>query len=274
MIASKFVDVEGLRLHYTEMGSGAPVLCLHGWPTSAYLYRNVQPAVAAHRRVIALDLPGFGRSEKPTDASYSFRFYTRIIDGFLAALGIEQTGLVVHDLGGPVGLYWMTRDPTRVRELVLLNTLVYPKFSWAVAAFVASTKLPGLRGLLASPRGLRWTMGLGMATPPTADVIDAVQAPFKDKAARKVLLKTGGALHPKGFVEIAKKLPEFTGPVRAIYGTQDRILPDVAKTMARVATDLPQTEVTALDGCGHFLQEDRPEALGTLLAAFFEHTTP
>jgi haloalkane dehalogenase len=192
-----------------------------------------------------------------------------MIDGFLAALGIEQTGLVVHDLGGPVGLYWMTRDLSRVTELVLLNTLVYPKFSWAVAAFVAASRLPGVRGLLASPKGLAWTMKLGMKTAPSADVVQAVQAPFVEKSARTILLRSASALHPKGFFEIAKALPAFTGPVRAIYGTQDRILPDVAKTMARVAKELPQTEVTPLDGCGHFLQEDRPDELGALLAAFF-----
>src|ERR1700722_19545561 len=141
---SAHVEVDGLRLHYLTAGSGsgAPVLLLHGWPTSSFLWRNVMPAIAAHRRVIALDLPGFGRSSKPLDASYSFRFYRRALDGFLGALGIDRIGLAVHDLGGPVGLSWAMLEPARRERLALLNTIVYPELSWAVIAFGAACRLP------------------------------------------------------------------------------------------------------------------------------------
>ncbi len=64
------------------------------------------PPIAAANRVVALDLPGFGGSSKPLDASYDFGFFGRALEGFLDALGIERLGLAVHDLGGPVGLYW------------------------------------------------------------------------------------------------------------------------------------------------------------------------
>ena len=101
------------------------------------------------------------------------------------------------------------------------------------------------------------------------DILAAYQAPFRDKAARKALLKTAYGLHPKGFKQIARDLPMFDCPVRVVYGNNDRILPDVARTMTRVKRDLPQAEVTALEGCGHFLQEDRPDEVGRLLADFF-----
>ena len=71
-----------------------------------------------------------------------------------------------------------------------------------------------------------------------------------------------------GFKDVARILPSLRVPVRAIYGECDRILPDVGDTMRQVARDLPQTEVTALPDCGHFLQEDRPEELARLLADF------
>jgi len=269
-IASRWVEVEGMRLHYLEAGSGEPVLLLHGWPTSSFLWRNVMPAMAARNRVLALDLPGFGRSDKPLDASYSFRFYAKVLDGFCERLGLARLSLVVHDLGGPIGLYWTCRHPDRVAALGLLNTIVYASQSWAVMLFVGASYLPGVRDLLVSPAGLRFAMWLGIqdATKRTDEVMRGVLAPFESAEARRALVKAAHGLHPNGMKEIERVLPTLTMPVRAIYGEGDWILPDVAQTMRRVAQDLPQAEVTALPDCGHFLQEDRPEQIGELLAEF------
>jgi len=269
-VSSRFVEVDGMRLHYLESGAGEPVLLLHGWPTSSFLYRNVIGHVAQKNRAIALDLPGFGSSDKPLDASYSFRFYSRVLDGFLSALNVDETSLVVHDLGGPVGLYWACHHPERVRKLVLLNTLVYPNPSPAVVLFVAACRIPGLRALLTGSRGLRTAMRVGVSDPGvlTDETIRAVQAPFQTWDARRALLKAGYGLNPKGFQEIARLLPALRGPVLAAYGEKDRILPDVAKTMRRVARDLPQTELMAIADCGHFLQEERPDQVGQILADF------
>lgn len=269
---SKHIDVDGLRLHYLEAGAGPPVLLLHGWPSNAQLWRGVIPALAAHRRVLALDLPGYGGSAKPLDASYSFRFYDRVLTGFLDAVGVRDTGLAVHDIGGPIGLHWALHHADRVSALALLNTLVFPEMSAAVKLFIAATYLPGVRGLLSSPAGIAWAMRFGVAHPERirGDVERLYTAPFEDRAARRALLKAAHGLHPKGFVTLAEGLPVFADtPVRLIYGTADRILPRVAWTMGRVNAALPHAEVTALDGCGHFLQEDRPDEVGRLLADFF-----
>lgn len=263
------VEVDGLRLHYREAGEGPPVLLLHGWPTSSFLYRRVMTHVAQHSRAIALDLPGFGESDKLLDAVYDFDFHRRMLDGFLAKLGVAEVGLVVHDLGGPVGLYWAVQQLDRVTRLALLNTLVYPQLGWAAAAFIVACRVPGVSHLLTSPWGLRMTMRFGMRTRPSDEVVRAVQGPFATGPARRVLAKTGAGLHRSGLREIATRLPAYRGPVRVIYGERDWILPDVAKTMARVKRDLPQAEITALPDCGHFLQEDAPDRVGELLAAFF-----
>ena len=158
-----------------------------------------------------------------------------------------------------------------MRELVLLNTLIYPEMSWAVKAFVAATMVPGLRSLLSSPRGLRWAMRFGVSDKSriTDQVAAIYQDPFADHAARRALLKSGHSLHPKGFQTIADALPRFTMPVGIIYGEADRILPNVGKTMARIRQILPHATMTAIPDCGHFLQEDRPEQVAELLAGFF-----
>jgi haloalkane dehalogenase len=235
------------------------------------LWRNIAPRIADRNQVIALDLPGFGQSDKPLDVSYSFRFYSEILDGFLAALNIEAVGLAVHDLGGPVGLHWACHHPERVSKLALLNTLVYPKMSWAVVVFVAACRIPGIRSLLAGPSGLRFGMKVGIHDPDkvTQEILDGVLAPFVTREARAALLKAGSGLHPSGFKDIARLLPSLTMPVRIVYGENDRILPDVAETMRHVARDLPQAQVTSLADCGHFLQEEKPDEIGEILADFF-----
>lgn len=271
-IASETVSVEELRLHYLTAGQGEPVLLLHGWPTSSFLWRNLISPLARTKRVIALDLPGFGRSDKPLGVSYSFRFYERVIDAFVTRLDLAPLNLVVHDLGGPLGLFWAIHNPAKIRRLALLNTLVFPEMSWAALAFVGATFVPLLRTFMTGPRGLEMAMRFGVEHKErlTPEIVAGYQAPFADRASREALLRTVQRLSPRGFKEIGAKLPLFKVPVRGIYGTADRILPDVAKTMRRVKLALPQTELTALPGCGHFLQEDEPEKIAELLAAFLD----
>ena len=268
---TKTAQLDGLRLAYRDLGDGPPVLLLHGWPTSSFLWREVMRPLARANRVVALDLPGFGASDKPVGIRYSFDFFGRTLDLFLAHLGIDQLGLAVHDLGGPVGLHWALNRPGRLTKLALLNTLVYPEFSEAVKEFVRACATPGLREQITSPAGLESILRDGLADPAklSPEVLAAVQEPFRTPETRRTLADAGIGVSRKGFVQIARRLPALRIPVRVVYGSRDRVLPDVADTMARVKADLPQADVTTLPDCGHFLQEDAPEEVGALLARFF-----
>jgi pimeloyl-ACP methyl ester carboxylesterase len=268
---TKTAQLDGLRLAYRDLGDGPPVLLLHGWPTSSFLWREVMRPIARANRVVALDLPGFGASDKPVGIRYSFDFFGRTLDLFLAHLGIDQLGLAVHDLGGPVGLHWALNRPGRLTKLALLNTLVYPEFSEAVKEFVRACATPGLREQITSPAGLESILRDGLADPAklSLEVLAAVQEPFRTPETRRTLADAGIGVSRKGFVQIARRLPALRIPVRVVYGSRDRVLPDVADTMARVKADLPQADVTTLPDCGHFLQEDAPEEVGALLARFF-----
>ena len=267
----KRIQAGDLTLAYRELGSGPPVLLIHGWPTSSFLWRGVMPAIARSNRVLALDLPGFGGSDKPAAASYDFAFFEQAIDGFLDELGIDAVGIAGHDLGGPVTAHWVLSRPQRVTSLALLNTLVYPEFSEAVAAFIHAASTPGIREQLTSPAGLEAAMRLGVAdeSKVTDEVIAGVCEPFDSDESRSALAAAGIGLEPEGFTWIAERIASFNAPVRLIYGAQDRILPDIAETMARLRRDLPQAVVTELPDCGHFLQEEAPEEIGELLAEFF-----
>jgi pimeloyl-ACP methyl ester carboxylesterase len=264
-------DVNGLGLAYRELGSGPPVLLLHGWPTSSFLWREVMPPIARGNRVLALDLPGFGGSDKPLDARYDFEFFSRAIDGFLAAAGVDRVALAGHDLGGPIAVRWALDHPERVTRLALLNTLLYPDFDPTVMEFVTTLANPDSREQLTSADGLEYVMRLGLADESalTEEVVAGVVEPFADADARVVLAKAGIELQPDGFAEIGRRMGELAMPVRVVYGEQDRVLPDVAQTMARVKRDVPHAEVTSIPDVGHFLQEEAGPEVGEVLAAFF-----
>ncbi|MEM9302683.1 MAG: alpha/beta fold hydrolase [Pseudomonadota bacterium] len=268
---SHYADVNGLRLHYLEEGSGLPVLFLHGWPTNAQLWRKILPSVGKHRRAIALDLPGFGASDKPIDRRYDFKFYEDTLEGFREHLGVEKLGLAVHDLGGPVGLYWATRHAERVTDLAVLNTLVYPEFSLTLKLFMLALRTPGVRRFLTSPRGIAGAMRIGVQNKRCVnrEVAALYQKPYESDDARKALLLSALGASVGGFHQIKNGLAEIKAPVRVVYGRKDRILPDVAETMRRLESSLPQAEFTALADTGHFLQEDAPEEVAELLAEFF-----
>jgi pimeloyl-ACP methyl ester carboxylesterase len=262
---------DGMTLAYRELGSGPPVLLLHGWPTSSYLWRDVMPAIARRNCVIALDLPGFGGSDKPADVRYNFDLYARALDGFLDRLEMDPVDVAVHDIGGPIAVHWALRNPGRVRRLALLNTLLYPEFHPEVMEFATGLAKPDTRDGMVSPEGLAGIMRLGVVDPArlSDEVIAEVCRPFADPDARLALARAGYNLSVRGFAEIAERLPELDVPVRIIYGERDRVLPDVADTMARVRRALPHAELTTLPDCGHFIQEEAPDRVGELLADFF-----
>jgi haloalkane dehalogenase len=264
------INVDGLALAYRELGSGPPVLLLHGWPTSSYLWRDVIPPLAKTNRVVAIDLPGFGGSDKPLDVRYDFDYFLRTLDGFADALDLGATGVAVHDIGGPIGVRWALDRPGRVTAIAMLNTLLYPEFHPSILEFVRELATPELRVRRTSAAGLTEVLRLGFADDANAtdETIAALIEPFESDDAQVALAKAGIELSPQGFAEIAKRLSSLEVPVRVIYGETDRILPDVATTVARLERDLPHVASTVLP-CGHFAPLEAGIEIGEMLSEFF-----
>jgi pimeloyl-ACP methyl ester carboxylesterase len=266
----RYTEVDGLPIAYREAGTGPAVLLVHGWPTSSLLWRDVMPHLAGANRVVAIDLPGYGASAKPLDRRYDATFFESVIDGFLAALGIDRVAVIVHDVGGPVGVHWALRNPGRVTGIGILNTLLYPEFSEAVVEFVRQLMTPGEREKLVSPEGLAGVLRFGVREPERLDpaLLAEFAAPFADRRAGDALARAGIGLTLKQFQDIGAGLPTIAVPVRVIYGRNDPVLPDIATTVERLRADIPQADVTILDDCAHFIQLEAPEKLGQLLAEF------
>jgi pimeloyl-ACP methyl ester carboxylesterase len=269
------VKVDGRTLAFREAGEGPAVLLLHGWPTSSFLWRNVMPAIARERRVLALDLPGFGASDKPTDVTYGYDFFTGAVRGFVDALELDDVALGLHDLGGPIGMRFALDNPDRVRAVALTNTLLYPEdMTEMLTQFVEALQTPGLRERFTGAQGLEAALRLGTNAESSVsdETIAGIVGPFPSDEDRLALAKAGSDIEDAGTVALARDLPGLRVPIRMVYGNQDRILESIDATVERLQRDLPQAEVTALDGLGHFVQEDDPERVGELLAEFFART--
>ena len=265
------IEVNGLKINVLEEGSGEAVLFFHGWPTSSYLWRHAVTAVGANRRAVALDLPGFGKSDKPLDASYSAQWYAEVLDGALDELGVEKTGIAVHDLGGPIGLWWAVKNRERVTQLSFLNTIVFSDFGLAVKLFLLASALPGVRGYMSSRGGLERTMRLGVRDKSrlTDEVMEAYTSPFADGASRQALMKAARGITPAALKEIEAGIDSFEVPVQLLYGTRDFVLPEVGDTMSRLKAAFPHADLKRLEGRGHFVQEDAPDEVAAELARFF-----
>ncbi len=264
-------DADGLRLHYTDEGDGDPVICFHGEPTWAYLYRKlVGPLVAAGKRVVCPDYPGFGRSDKPTDRGwYSYDRHVECVSGLLTALDLSAATVVVQDWGGPIGLRWAVENPERVARLVILNTGL---FTGRVSkGFMAwrdfAERNPDL------PVGFVLQSATATALPD--EVVAAYEAPFptsesKAGAAQFPLLVPIANDQPGAAAmrAVAAELSRWDKPALVAFSDGDPVFP--YPKAGQVFCDLipGAGDQLRIEGAAHFLQEDRGESIAAAILEF------
>jgi len=123
----KQVRADGVEMAYVDVGSGDPIVFLHGNPTSSYLWRNVIPHLAGLGRCLAPDLVGMGESGRTPDGSYRFIDHARYLDGWFDALGLKhKVTLVVHDWGSALGFHWAYRNQSSVKGIAYMEAIVRP----------------------------------------------------------------------------------------------------------------------------------------------------
>jgi haloalkane dehalogenase len=267
-------DLAALRMHYVDEGEGDPVLMLHGEPTWSYLYRKMIPPLATDARVIAPDLIGFGRSDKPTDIGwYTYDRHCAAVMQLIDVLDLDDITVVVQDWGGPIGLRIATENPDRFARLVILNTGVFrPGPNWPTPGFQAwrdfAVNNPDL------PIG---DIVKGATASDLSDeIVRAYEAPFPTPES-----KAGAAAFPllvpmkegdPGTAEMMATraaLGEWKKPALVAFSDSDPIFP--LRAGERLAERIPgATDFVPVENASHFLQEDRGEFIADQIVRFLK----
>jgi pimeloyl-ACP methyl ester carboxylesterase len=264
------LTVPGASTTVWEHGDGAPVVCLHGVPASAFLYRKVLPALAACGvRGIAFDLPGLGLADRPRDFDYSWSGLGEWTSRAIDALGLERFHLVVHDIGGPIGFDVVAREPDRIASLTVLNTIVRVasfKRPWAMEPF-ARRGIGKLYLRTLQPFAFERLMRLqGVSTPVAAAELRAYVPLLKRGDGGQAFLRIMRGFERTDAFE-ARILGALGGrafPAQILWGERDPALRvDRHGEQAREALGLDA--ITRLPG-KHFVQEDAPEAIAEHVA--------
>lgn len=262
----------GVESFVREEGSGDAVVCLHGVPTSSFLYRKVVAELARQDlRGVAFDLPGLGLADRPRRYDYTWSGLGGFGAAAVDALGLQRFHLVVHDIGGPIGFELAAAEPERVLSLTILNTMVeVDRFRrpWFMEPYAIRGLGEVVNASMLKPafRELFYRVGIG----------DRVSVPAHDVDAHFDLLKAtdGGRAFlriMRGFERTREKarlyaraLREAPYPVQIVWGADDPALTvDRYGEEARRVTGLDEIHTVPAK---HFLQEDQPAAIAVRVA--------
>ena len=257
-VESRSIQVAGHRVHYLAEGpdGGPPVVLVHGLGGHGEEWFNLSAYfVKAGYRVYLPDLPGYGRSEKPADFSYSVRDEAEAVAGFIDALGLKQVNLGGISMGGGIVQHVAFRHPDRVRRLMLFDS-------------VGINQMPTFDARLFTP-----------TTPAELDQLEALLMPNPPKVpgfvARDVLRHSKKdawviqrALDSMRTAQDAtdSMLPQLKMPVLIVWGDADRIIPLAqGETMHRL---VPQSELVVVPGCGHLAPMQCTDQMGPKVVEF------
>lgn len=278
---SNFYDLDGLKYHYLDEGSGPPVVMVHGNPSWSFYYRNLVKALAPTQRCIVPDHIGCGLSDKPGDDRYDYTLARRIddLERLLDYLDLgDRITLVVHDWGGMIGMGWAARHPQKIARLVILNTAAFP--------LPATKKLPlALKICRDTVVGTLLVRGFNAFAAGAAQVGCKIRPLSKElrqlyclpyhswktriatlRFVQDIPLKAGD----RGFdivTATAAALEQFRSlPTLILWGEQDFVFD--RHFLAEWQRRFPEAEVHSWKDGGHYILEDVQEEACRLIAAF------
>lgn len=259
--SGRYISVNGLRTFALDYGRGETVLCVHGVPTSSFLYRKVLTALAKMGyRGISIDFPGLGLSDRPENFDYSFRGLADFLVEAVTVLKLRRFHLVVHDIGGPVGFALASRLRSRIQSLTILNTWI-DVVNFRKPLVMRPFEKKGLgEAELKMITHLSWPlmfrqMGVITSKIPVEEVnayVDLLKRKDNGSAFLKIMRNFD---HSPEFRDVCiSAVQQVPYPVQAIWGEQDPAL--TYERYGKEVKHLAGLDKINLLSAKHFLQEE------------------
>ncbi len=276
-----FVEVLGSKMHYVDEGEGDPILLIHGNPASSYLWRNIIPHLTDDARVIAVDLIGMGRSDKP-DIEYRFFDHVSYLEGFINELQLENITLVIHDWGSALGFHYAMRHQSNVKGVVFMEAILGPIPSWEVVPQPERDKFQAFRTpdigrdlIINQNVFIEQFLPGGIVRKLSEEEMNHYREPFQQPSSREPVWRWPNELpiagEPADVVEAAQAynqwLQQTELPKLLFHATPGLIItPPVVEWSKQNLKNLQTVDL----GPGiHFLQEDHPDAIGQAIADWY-----
>ena len=242
-----------------------PLLCVHGFPESSYMWGPVLSAVAdSGRRAVAVDLPGFGDS--PADPPGTWERHVEALDRFRRDIGLERVTLAVHDWGGLIGLRWACDNPGAASALVVSDTGFFPDGKWHGAADVMRTPDEGEKLIDGFDRAGFDALMRSQSPGFDDEAIEHYWKAFSSEAGRRGILELYRSGDFPKLEAYEGKLTALDLPMLALWGENDPFAP-VAGAY-RFKKEVPAAKIVVVEGTGHFVFADAPERCAGEVAAF------
>lgn len=268
------INVNNVQIYYEYFDHENPnakvIVLVHGFLSSTISFRQLLPFLMKEYKVIALDLPGFGQSEKSKSFIYKLSNYGQLIIDFLDKLNIQNVILIGHSMGGQICMHAAKKAPSRIEKLILLGCCSYVKR--ASRSLIACSYLPlftwGMRSWIQKKDVKQNLLSvLHDSKLVTQEMIDGYSKPITEAAFIYSLIRL--LRHREGDMT-SEELGEITQPVLMIWGKEDRVIP--VKTGYRLKQDLPNAELIVYEKCGHLVMEEKPKEITEEIMRFIEQS--
>jgi len=266
-LGEKFETPEGV-VRWGALGSGDPIVLVHGTPYSSLLWRDIAPALARTRKVFFFDHLGFGQSDQREGQDLSLAAHARNFARLLDHWELSRPSVIAHDIGGAVALRTLLLEERSYRDLTLFDAVSGGEWERGLFQLFLEhrevfQKLPGYAHEALVASHLRHATHVGFRP----GVLDAFLAPWRGDEGQAAFYRQYSQIRQVDTVAYEHLLGGMSLPVRLVWGREDRILPP--KYAEWLHERIPHAELHWIEGAGHLLQEDAPGQLLACLTASF-----
>ncbi len=256
---SRFIEIDGLKVHYRDEGAGEPLVLLHGWSASLHTWDGWTEMLEDDFRVIRLDLPAFGLTGPAAGADYSLDFYVDFLDRFLTALGIEKSYLAGNSLGGGISWLYAARYPERVEKMILLDAAGYEMEMPSITKLARPGIVRSVIRYITPRYAIRFLVHqvYGDGKKITAETVNRYYRLLLREDNREVLFTVLDKIEERKNGEAEPLLRGITLPTLIMWGEKDSWIP--LELAHRFEQDISGARLITYEGAGHIPMEEIPE---------------